>query len=145
VLPVLLAAALAVAQFGYYFQRVQQLMLASRVGAEEASQTAGLVAGPVPANIANVINHQLASSNITPLSIIVEYQPLMGPEQVLRTDYPGYVPGSFPEPTGVLPLSTVRVTVLVPLSNLMPNSLSFFGFNTATRNAFHSTTFGYEL
>jgi len=143
VLPVLLVAVLGIGQFGFYFQRVEQLMLATRVGAEAASQTAGLPAsGLVPTSIADAINHQLASANISTVAIIVEHN-IPGPgENVLRTDS---VPNTCPEPISVLPVSSVRVTVCVPLADLMPNCLSFFGFDISTRNAVHTTTFGYEL
>ena len=38
-LPILIIAFLAVVQFGTFFVRMQQVALASRVGAEAASQT----------------------------------------------------------------------------------------------------------
>src|SRR5262245_27778489 len=118
VLPVLLIGVLAIVQFGYFFQRMEQVVLACRVGAEEASQTAGMGGpGAVPANIANAINHQLASSGITTTAIIVEHNET-GIERVLRTDY---IANTCPEPTAVLPTLSVRVTVCVPLTSLMPN------------------------
>ena len=142
VLPVLLLSLLAAVQFGYYFQRVDQVMLASRIGAEQASQTLGLPAsGAVPTNIADTINRQLASSGIVTAAIIVEHN-TTGPEQTLRTNY---LPNSIPEPTSPLPASCVRVTVCVPLTSLMPNALANFGFDVSTRFGVQTTTFGYEL
>lgn len=141
-LPVLIVIVLAVLQFGYYFTGSQQLALASRVGADEAAQTPGLpAAGAVPLNIANAINRQLASAGITPVAIIVEHN-TAGPKQVLRTDF---VPNTCPEPTSILPFETVRVTVCVPLTDLMPNCLSTLGFDLTGRFAQVTTTFGYEL
>ena len=66
VVVVLAIVTVGIAQFGIFFADAQEVALAARVGAEEASQTAGLptVPGPVPANIVSAIQHQLLSSQI---------------------------------------------------------------------------------
>ena len=59
--PVLLIALLAVIEFGLVQLNLQQVALASRVGAEEASQTATATlsgSGAVPANILAAIDQQ---------------------------------------------------------------------------------------
>lgn len=142
VLPVLLIVLSSVVQFGYYFARAEQLALAARNGALEASRTPALLAaGTVPSNIEDAVRHQLQSSNISTIAIIVEHNTIDGTEDVLRTDY---VTNTCPEPTAALPTSAVRVTVCVPLTDLMPNLLSIFGFNIAGRDSRFTSTFGYD-
>lgn len=144
VLPILLIVLLAAVQFGMYFSNAQQLALASRVGAEAASQTALPASGStVPAYITEAIQRQLASSAITPCKIIVEHN--------VTTATPLTWPSASgcpcdPTTTPVPALASyVRVTVFVPMTELAPSCLALFGFDLANRYAQSSTTFRYEL
>ncbi len=150
-LPVLLIMLLAVVQFGMFFSGLQQVSLASRVGAEVAAQTdlsASETGDPIPSVILNAINAQLSSSAISACRIFVEHN-LDGPaEDELRE--PLTSAWTCTPPATSLPLDmaggvySVRVTVCVPMSEVAPNCLSLFGFNIANRSTQCSTTFRYE-
>src|SRR5262245_27355557 len=80
VLVVLLIVTIAVIHFGVFFVNSDEFSLAARVGAEEASQTAGLPIAPalVPANIISAIEHQLLSSQIQWSHIRLEHNATPG-------------------------------------------------------------------
>jgi Flp pilus assembly protein TadG len=142
-LPIWLIALLALIEFGQILSNQQQLALASRVGAEEASQTPGLdLAGSVPLNVLVAVNQQLASSGISGCKVILEHN-IASPSPVTLSD------GTCDCDPPVTPLPPrrdyVRVTVCVPLAELAPNLLSMFGFDISECIAQHSTTFRYEL
>lgn len=141
VLPVLVISILAVVQFGYYFQRCEQVILATRSGAEEASLAVALAAGPgpVPVDIENAVRRQLQSSGISTVTIIVEHNEA-GPTETLRTNY---VANAISPPATPLPPLSVRVTVGVPLPDLMPNSLGAFGFDISSRHTVYSATYDF--
>lgn len=153
VLPILLIFLLAVVEFGMFFSNMQQVALACRVGAEAASQTAGLPNAPasVPTNITDAINHQLASSGILPCRIYLEHN-LPGTEQELVTTFvpactcsaPATPLPPTPPPATNYGRLSVRVTVCVPMTELAPNCLALFGFDLSSRCAKCSTTFRYE-
>jgi len=136
VLVVLIIVTVGIVQFGVFLANAEQVAMAARVGALEASQTDPLPAGagPVPLNIIEAIEHQLESSCIDWCHIRVEHNvgggvsvresdaiPVVPCDCDPKTNLPGS-PGS-----GIAASRYVRVTVCVPLSQVMPKQLSFFG------------------
>jgi Flp pilus assembly protein TadG len=151
VLVVLLVVTIGVVQFGIFLANAQQVALAARVGALEASQTLDLpvTPGAVPDDIVSAIEHQLESSCISWCTIRVEHNVQPSGDQVellsqtdpdceCKTDAFLAVPPVRPY---------VRVTVCVPLSEVMPAQLSFFGRQIygAGDTYEHSAVFRYEL
>ena len=146
-LPVLLIAMLAAIQFGMLFSGLQQLSLASRIGARAAAETAALPMndGPVPANILQSVNRQMAQSGITSFGVLVEHNvanPTPGSPIRLSSGSP-----SPTAPGTALPPGTqyVRVTVAVSLTEVMPDLLGYFGFNILGKTAQQTTVYRYEL
>ncbi len=154
-LPAWLILLAAVVEFGLILVNQQQVALASRVGAEEASQTPGLptvTGGQVPANVLSAIDQQLASTGIGRCKVILEHN--VAGDGPLPTPVP--VTLSSPQPAGcncgppsadLLPDHRlyVRVTVYVPLTELSPNLLKIFGFDISGMFLQQATTFRYEL
>jgi len=141
--PVLLVVLLAVIEFGLIQSNLQQIALASRVGAEEASQTATVAlsgSGAVPANILAAIDKQLASSGLSQCKVTVQHN--VGTPGTRMTGACDC--GTPSTPTPATP-SYVRVTVCVELAELTPNLLQIFGFDTAGKVVEHTTTFRHEL
>jgi hypothetical protein len=118
VLVVIIIVTVGIVQFGVFLANAEQVAMAARVGALEASQTDPLLAGPgpVPLNIIQAIEHQLESSCIDWCQI-----PADDCECDPKMNLLG-APGS-----GIAASRYVRVTVCVPLSQVMPKQLSFFG------------------
>lgn len=147
-LPVWLILIMAVVEFGMILVNQQQVALASRVGAEKASETAGLSTtpgDPVPPVVVNAIRHQLESSCLKYCSVILEHN--MSPGSTLVTLRTSASSCTCDPPSTALPIygHYVRVTVCVPLSELAPNLLSFVGFDISGCVIHHSTTFRHEL
>lgn len=149
-LPILLIGVFAIVEFGMFFARLEQVALACRVGAEEASQTSPMPGpgDPIPASVEMVILKQLENSCVQPCAIILEHN-VSGPEQTSRTDYDN--DGDFApdcplcqEPISSLPSNSVRVTVCVQLTELMPNCLAALGFDITGQTTQCSTVFGHE-
>lgn len=150
-LPVLLIMLLAVVQFGMFFSGLQQVSLASRVGAEAAAETnlTGLTsADSIPGPILTAINAQLGSSASSACKVYLEHN-VDGSEEELQ-EPSGSGCACTPPVTG-LPLDaangvySVRVTVCVPMTELTPNCLELLGFDISARWTQCSTTFRYEL
>jgi len=145
VLPFMLMALLATVQFGKYFANLQELAFATRVGAEEAARTAGLstVEGdPVPTNVVQAIDQQLAAFGLTRRIIVLEHNV-------------GGTPVSLVEPTGaplpsklspVPPGKYVRILITVPKADVMPELLKVFGLHLAggCKTTTLSTVWAYE-
>ena len=153
VVVVLAIVTVGIVQFGVFFADADVVALAARVGAEEASQTANLptVPGPVPANIISAIQHQLQSSQIDWSHIRLEHNVTPGDAPVdLNSDSGGGYDVS-PKTDLASPPSPgthyVRLTVTVPLAELFPRALSFFGEQLFTNNKSyeHTAVFRYEL
>jgi hypothetical protein len=154
VVVVLAIVTVAVVQFGVFFANAQEVALAARDGALEASQTAGLSTSsgnPVPADVIRAIEHQLQSSKIDWCHLRLEHNVTGGLTPVtLESDTGG---GFICEPkTNLLaPPSPgtryVRMTVCVPLKEVFPRSLSFFGEQlfANTRTYEHTVLLRYEL
>jgi hypothetical protein len=147
-LPIFIFVILAIVQFGIFHARMQQVALGCRVGAEEASQTAGLSTtngDPVPTAVLDAIDHQLESSGITRCRVRLEHN-VGGDQVVLVSPTSGACDCG---PDAVLssppPGDYVRLTVCVPLRELMPNSLCMIGYNITGRTAECTTVFRYEL
>lgn len=145
-MPIWIIVLLAIIEFGQILSNQQQLSLASRVGAEEASQTLGLEsAADVPANVLIAINQQLASSGISECKVILEHNvvpPLTPTPVVLTSGECDCGPPSTPLPPR---RQYVRVTVCAELTELAPNLLGTFGFDISDCIVQQTTTFRYEL
>jgi len=141
-LPIWLVLVLAVVQFGQRSAAVQQVALASRVGAEEAAQTASLTSDDaVPGNVLAAIERELASCGLGCSKVILEHN--VGGEPVLLIAGGG--PGA-PPPTPLPVLGHyVRVTVCVPPTGSIVNLLGKLGLDFGPRAMAQSTTFRYEL
>ena len=154
-LPVLFIGLFAVIEFAVYFSGAQQLALASRVGAEEASQVVlpNNNGGPVPASIVNAVLDQLGSVGISPCQIILEHnvnsvddpQNPGQPIQPLQTFVTSFGDCNCQPPDTPLPELAVRVTICVELTELVPNVLATFGFDAEGKTAQQSTVFRHEL
>ncbi len=143
-LPAWLIVMGAIVQFGLLIGNRQQVALAARVGAEEASRTVGLpltaTGDPVPANVVRVVQQQLQSSGINHCKVTLEHN-VWGPK-VLSTGTCNCTTLNAPLPTYP---HYVRVTVYVPATELAPNVLRIFGFDISNRYIRNATTFRYEL
>ena len=152
VVVVLLIVTVGIVQFGVFFANAQEVAFAARVGALEASQTVGLpVSGDIPDNVIQAIENHLDNSqirwshirlehNITPNDIAVELETdskidaVCGPKQNLPA----------PPAAGT---HYVRLTVCVPLRDVFPKQLSFFGEQLfpLTKTYEHTAVYRYEL
>ncbi|MEX2175224.1 MAG: TadE/TadG family type IV pilus assembly protein [Pirellulaceae bacterium] len=151
VLVVLILVTLGIVQFGMFLANAEQVALAVRVGALEASQTPALSwqeGDSVPECVLSAIGHQLESSGIQFCQVRLEHN--VHPDRLavaLRSaDDGGETPTQSnlnAAPAG----SYVRVTVCVPLSEVLPEQLSFLGERIygASKTYQHSATFRYEL
>jgi hypothetical protein len=151
VLPILLIVLFAAIEFGMFFASMQQVALACRVGAEEASQTnlSGTADGDlVPANVSLAVEQQLATSGFVPCAVFLQHNVQVAPQTLATPASPACT--CLP-PADALPLppgagaKSVRVTVCVPMTELAPNCLALFGFDLTDRCAECTTTFRYEL
>ncbi|MGB9688519.1 MAG: TadE/TadG family type IV pilus assembly protein [Thermogutta sp.] len=130
VLPLILIALLATVQFGKYFANLQELAFATRVGAEEAAKTSGLsnVEGdPVPTNVVQAIDHQLAAFGLSRRIIVLEHN--IGGTPVSLVE-----PTGAPAPTKLSPVPPgryVRILITVPKADVMPELLKVFGLHLA--------------
>lgn len=168
VLPVLLLVTIGLIEFGVMFGNLQQVALASRVGAERASELASLPAAEdgdsVPEEVLEAVRQQLDSACINYCQIRLEHN--AGGEQVaLLSEGPEQLLALAPRPVSGLALLAVsvascgceeidflpeheipsgryvRLTVTVPLSEVLPSGVTLFGCNLASpEHAFHSTT-----
>ena len=154
VVVVLAIITVAVVQFGVFFANAQEVSLAARIGGLEASQFAGLSTtsgDPVPADVIHAIEHQLESSCIEWAEIRLEHN-VTG--ALTPVELKSIAPGGFicdPKTNLLAPpfpgTRYVRLTVCVPLNEVFPKSLSFFGEQLfpSTRTYEHTATFRYEL
>jgi hypothetical protein len=150
-LPILLILVLALVQFGLFYANMQHVALASRVGAEEASQTVALPTTdgePVPENVRDAIARQLQSVGLQSCQVRLEHN-VAGTQVALvsaTSEACACEPGdnlTAPLPPGQF----VRLRVSVPLADMMPNCLAVFGFNVCDpcKVAESTTIFRYEL
>lgn len=153
VVVVLTIATVGIVQFGVFFANAQQVALAARVGALEASQTPNLAltspGDPVPANILSAIEHQLQSSQIDWVRVRLEHNLASGGPIVLDSTTPGYTYAPktnlaeppFPD------TYYVRLTVYTPLNDVFPKQLSYFGQSLfpSSKTYEHTVLLRYEL
>lgn len=145
VLPLMLVALLATVQFGKYFANLQELAFATRVGAEEAAKTSGLSTmegDPVPANVVQAVDQQLAAFGVTRRIIVLEHN--AGGIPVSLVD-----PAGAPIPTKLSPVPPgqyVRILITVPKADIMPELLKVFGLHLAwgCKTTTLSTVWAYE-
>jgi hypothetical protein len=137
VLPILLIMTVAVVQFGLLFANLEQGALAARVGAHEASESPALAAtvdgDEVPQDIRDAVTHQLCSSGIEWCHIRLEHN--VGGTAIELDSDRGDGCECGPDDTLDNPPhddeAYVRITVCIPLTELMPDSLSYFGYSVA--------------
>jgi hypothetical protein len=160
VVVVLAIITVAVVQFGVFFANAQEVALAARVGGLEASQFEVLSTtdgDPVPLDVIRAIEHQLESSCIEWAEIRLEHNvgdgALLMPPVVLESVNPNPPTGFVCDEKDVLPAPPapntryVRVTVCVPLNEVFPKALSFFGEQLfdSSRTYEHTAVFRYEI
>ncbi len=147
--PILLVALVSIVQFGVFFANMQQVTLATRVGALEASQTLPLPTSsgePIPQQILNVIDRQLESAKLARCQVRLEHN-LGGSPVVNISGDPECGCGPIDPLADPPPGEYVRLTVVVPLGEMMPNGLAMFGFDVSAPNrvAQYTTIFRHEL
>jgi hypothetical protein len=152
IVTVLAIVTVGIVQFGVFFANANMVALAARVGAEEASQTPGLpTAGSVPPSVITAVEHQLQSSKIDWARIRLEHN--VNPPTDAPVDLTSSQPGFLFAPKSDLAAAPfagthyVRLTVAVPLNDVFPKQLSFFGqqLYTANRTYEHTVVMRYEL
>ena len=155
VVVVLATVTVGIVQFGVFFANAQEVAFAARMGALEASQTNNLSTldgDPVPANVVSAIEHQLESSGIEWCHIRLEHNANSVTAVELESDQ-GSPMDCDCEPKTELAASPypmteyVRLTICVPLSQVFPKQLSFFGKQlfAADKTYEHTAIFRYEL
>ena len=152
VVVVLLIVTVGIVQFGVFFANAQEVAFAARVGALEASQTVGLpVSGDVPSNVIQAIQNHLDNSKIRWSHVRLEHNVTSNDAAVeLETDSTiNAVCGpkqNLPAPPAA-GTHYVRLTVCVPLRDVFPKQLSFFGeqLYPLTKTYEHSAVYRYEL
>ena len=151
VLPIMVIVLVGIVQFGVFYANMQQVALAARVGAEEASQTGGLPVidgGHVPGNVLLAISQQLETAGITYCRVRLEHN--VGGDQVELFSPSEDACGGGPDeklPAGGPPREYVRLTVTVRLGEVMPDTIGCFCFSPAgaDKTAFATTIFRWEL
>lgn len=153
VLVALLIAAVGIVQFGVFLANAQQVAFAARVGGLKASQVAlsPVNGDQVPESVVSEIERQLANSCIAWSHIRVEHNTGQAPgaAPVVLEAASGQSGECSPHTSLHPPLSRsyVRVTVCVPLSEVMPAQLSFFGRQLYGEDQTyeHTALYRYEL
>jgi hypothetical protein len=149
-LPVWLIILAAAVEFGLFVSRLQQVALATRVGAMQAAQTTSLdQLTSVPPDVLTVIDHQLEPSNIEYCRVILQHNVgVSGTTPVTRTAN-GTTPCTCDPPSSTeMPFPQcgdyVRVTVCIRMTDMTPNLLSMFGYDITNKIVQRSTTYRYE-
>jgi hypothetical protein len=137
-LPIWLIVLLGVIEVGEMLFSAQQVSLASRVGAEEASHAASLAsAGEVPVRVLDVIGRQLAASGMSASKVALEHNAGKVPAVLIwgdgrggppRTPLPGH--GQY-----------VRVTVTARMNGLVPRLFRCVGLDFSSQLLEQSVTF----
>lgn len=144
-LPVWLIVLAATIEFGFFIANLQQLEMASRIGALAASETNPLPnAGSIPGNITGAIDDQLETAGLEQCHVFLEHN-VNGPAVTLEDGGPCTC--SPPDPVE-LPFPTegeyVRVTVCVEMTEMTPNLLKVFGLDLSGRMVSHASTYRHE-
>lgn len=154
VVVVLAIVTVGVVQFGVFFTNAQMVALAARVGALEASQSSNLPlsdGAPVPEDVVRAIEHQLHSSCIAWCQIRLEHNVTPSGSPVAQLSMQGDECECHPhEPFAAPPFPDthyVRLTVCVPLGEVFPRQLSYFGSQLfgPEKTYEHTVTLRYEL
>ena len=155
VLPILVFVLVGTVLFGVFYANMQQVSLAARVGAVEASQTAlgGSDGDPVPANVLAAITQQLETSGLTYCRVRLEHNvgvPVGDPPVELSSTIGTACCVGGPAaklPIGTLPHEYVRLTVVLNLTEVMPDNIGCFCYSPASadKSAFATTILRYEL
>jgi TadE-like protein len=128
-LPIMLIILMGLIQFSLLMLGLEQVSLAARVGGLEAARTANLTSFvDVPPGVMEIVEKQLDSAGIEWTQVQLEYN-IGGQTGVLLA--PGTTMDCGPSDTDgpPPPRDWVRVTVCVPLLEIMPNSLVVAGFD----------------
>jgi hypothetical protein len=152
-LPIFLILLVAVVQFGLYHVRMQHVALASRIGAQQAAQTSNLSSyAIVPPGVVSAVAAELQAAGITKFCIRLEHN--VGAGGVLWEPAGGcpFCSGSGCTCCPSTPLTSppypgtsyVRLSVCVPLTELMPNVLKVFGFDLTGQYTAFTTVVRYE-
>lgn len=148
-LPILILPILAIMRFGLMYANLQQVALACRMGAEEASQTAGLAtAASIPNNILQAVDRTLATAKIQRCTIRLEHNAGGTQEVLVDSATTTCNCGSGSMLSGTLPPGEyVRLTVCVPVQELVPRCLAGFGLGVCSASDMveSTTVFRYEL
>ena len=149
-LPIFLILLVAVVQFGLYHVRMQHVALASRIGAQQAAQIANLQSYPsVPSQVTSAVGAHLQSVGINTFCIRLEHNDGVSPPNppvVLWEPLSG-CSGCTISSLSSSPYSGteyVRVSICVPLTELMPNVLKVFGFDLTGKHTAFTTVYRYE-
>lgn len=140
-MPVFMIFLLAVIQFGIFFGNSQVLALASRVGAEAASEIT-LNTG-VPGAVEDAVMKHLTSAGIPGYCKIRLEHNVSGTPQAYSLPAVGACdcePNNVLAPADRPPNVYVRVTVCVSVGNMMPNLLTLFGLDLSSYTEAPSST-----
>jgi len=146
-LPLWLLGLLAIVEFAQLAIRLQQVALASRVGAEFASQipTPDMPsAGPVPPLVLAAIGNQMGSAEMAACKVYLQHN--VGGSLATLESGDCSVPAP-PLPSPFPPGEFVRVTVCAEATELAPNLLRtawFGGLDISTWHVRETTTLHHE-
>jgi hypothetical protein len=142
-LPIFLLAVLAIVEFGLLFSHEQIVEMASRAGAQVASQLVSIpVAGDVPAEVDDAVARELEQIGVSDYALRLEHNidfsggsgATMDP--VVLTSSANSGPADCPDPPALTLTPNrryVRVTVCVYSTSLSPNVLSSYGLDLSQR------------
>ena len=140
-LPIWLIALMGVIDFGEMLSNAQQVSLASRLGAEEASHATSLAsAGEVPEPVLDIVGRQLAAARMSASKVILEHNAGKARAMLVWGDRMGDPPAT------ALPVhgEYVRVTVFAKARGLMPKLLRCLGIDFSRQLLTQSVTFRYS-
>ena len=141
-LPIWLILLLGMIDVGEMLSNVQQVTMAARVGAEEASRTASLdSAQAVPERIVDAVERQLAAAGLSAGKVVLEHNAGNTPATLVWGDGPGDPPQASLPAYG----PSVRVTVAARMRGLLPVVLRSLGLDFSSQMLVQSTTFRYNV
>lgn len=153
-LPIWLLGLLAIVEFAELVTRLQQVALASRVGAHVASQIPvvdmpGTDGAPVPDVVLDAIDNQMGSASMAACKVYLQHNVGGGSVVTLVSGTCDVDPplGPPPLPHPLPPGEFVRVTVYAKATELAPNLLQadwLGGLDISTWHVRETTTFAHE-
>jgi Flp pilus assembly protein TadG len=139
-IPIWFTLIFGMVEFGSVLTRMQQVALASRVGAEAAARIAGLEASSqVPPAVVEAVQRQLAGAGISNAEVILEHN-VSGTSVSLASPQTASRPTASPAGLGTF----VRVTVLVRWKELTPRLLERIAPGLSSQILGQSTTRRYQ-